>query len=143
MNGFMKRGLLTLAVAGGLLAFGATAAQADDGTDGDDSLLGGLQGIVGIDLPVTVGGNGISVLGNSSSSGSSTSGAGSSGGASAPSSASTSGSNSLLGGTQGVIGANVPVTVSGNAISVIGDSGSSGSSYAGAGGTGSAPSGIL
>ena len=35
MNAFVSRGLITLAVTGGLLVFGAGAAHADDGTDGD------------------------------------------------------------------------------------------------------------
>ena len=132
MNGFLKRGLITLAVTGGFLALGAGVAYADDGTDGDDGLLSGTQAVLGIDLPVTISGSGISIIGDSSSSGSSSSGGGST---SAPS-GSTSGSNSLLGGTQGLIGANIPVTVSGDAISVIGDSSSEGSSFPGASGAG-------
>ena len=125
MNAFVSRGIITLAVTGGLLVLGAGAAHADDGTDGDGGLLSGLQGVLNVDLPITISGSGISVAGDSSSSGSS--GSGSSGG-SAPS-GSTSGSDSLLGGTQGLVGLNVPVTVSGNAISVLGDSSSEGSTF--------------
>ncbi|HEV7741128.1 MAG TPA: hypothetical protein VGO65_01790, partial [Pseudolysinimonas sp.] len=136
MNAFVTRGLITLAVTGGFLALGAGVAYADDGTDGDGGLLSGTQAILGATLPVTINGNGISIVGDSSSSGSG-SGSSSSGGASTPS-GSTSGSNSLLGGTQGLIGADVPVTVSGNAISVLGDSSSEGSLFSGASGSGDA-----
>jgi hypothetical protein len=136
MNAFVSRGLITLAVTGGLVVLGAGAAHADDGTDGDGGLLSGLQGIVNIDLPVTISGNGISVGGSSSSSGAASTPAA---GTSAPG-GSTSGSDSLLGGTQGLIGVNVPITVSGNAVSVLGDSSSEDSSFEGANGSGDAGS---
>jgi hypothetical protein len=134
MNGFIKRGLLTVLVTGGFLALGAGVAYADDTTDGSDGILSGTQGLLGVDLPITIGGNGISVLGDSSSSGSSNTGGT---GGSSPS-ASTSGTDSLLGGSQGVVGVNAPVTVSGNAISVLGDSSSEGSTFAGESGSGDA-----
>jgi hypothetical protein len=106
-------------------------------TTGSDSLLGGTQGLVNIDIPVTVGGNAISVLGDSSSTGSSTGG----GEATTPAApaagttASTTGEDGILSGTQAVPNVSAPVTLGGNAISVVGDSESSGSS------TTSAPSG--
>jgi len=134
MNGFIKRGLLTVLVTGGFLALGAGVAYADDTTDGSDGTGSGSQALLGINLPITVGGNGISVLGDSSSSGSSNTG---STGGSSPS-AWTSGTDSLLGGSQGVVDANVPVTISGNAISVLGDSSSEGSSFEGESGSGDA-----
>jgi hypothetical protein len=133
MNGFIKRGLLTVLVTGGFLALGVGVAHADDTTDGSDGILSGTQALLGLDLPITVGGNAISVLGDSSSSGSSTS-AGSGGGSS--SSGSTSGNDSLLGGTQGILGVNAPVTIGGNAVSVIGDSTSEDSSFEGTSGSG-------
>ncbi|HTL41987.1 MAG TPA: hypothetical protein VL294_10990 [Pseudolysinimonas sp.] len=137
MNAFVSRGLITLAVAGGIIAFGAGAAQADDGTDGDGGLLSGLQGVIDATVPVHVGGNSISVIGDSSSSGSTSSGSSSGSGAgSGASSASTSGTDSVLGGTQGVLGIDIPAVVSGNAISVLGDSSSSGYSFAGSSGDG-------
>ncbi len=74
MNAFITRGIITLAVTGGLLVLGAGAAHADDGTDGDGGLLSGLQGILGGTVPVAISGNGISVVGDSSSTGSSGSG---------------------------------------------------------------------
>ncbi len=132
MNGIIKRGLLTVLVTGGFLALGAGVAYADDTTDGSNGTASGSQAVLGVNLPITIGGNGISVLGDSSSSGSSSTGGS---GGSSPS-ASTGGTNSLLGGTQGVVDANVPVTIGGNAISVLGDSSSEGSSFAGESGSG-------
>ena len=143
MNGFIKRGLLTVLVTGGFLALGAGVAHADDTTDGSDGILSGTQAILGVDQPITVGGNAVSIVGDSSSSGSSTGGGGSAGsggtGGTSPS-ATTSGTDSVLGGTQGKIGLNAPVTIGGNAISVIGDSSSEGSSFAGQSGSGQAGS---
>ena len=120
MNGIIKRGLLTVLVTGGFLALGAGVAYADDVTDGSNGTASGSQAVLGINLPITIGGNGISVLGDSSSSGASNTGGT---GGSSPS-AWTSGTNALAGGTQGVVDANVPVTIGGNAISVLGDSSS-------------------
>ncbi|MEO5921674.1 MAG: hypothetical protein ABIQ01_11090 [Pseudolysinimonas sp.] len=134
MNGFIKRGLLTVLVTGGFLALGAGVAYADDTTDGSNGTASGSQAVLGINLPITIGGNGISVLGDSSSSGSSNTG--SSGGS--PPSVWTGGTNSLLGGTQGVVDANVPVTIGGNAVSVLGDSSSEGASFEGESGSGDA-----
>ncbi len=69
-------------------------------------------------VPVTVGGNAVSVLGDSSSTGA----AGAHPGTSATSPTATSGAGGLLGGTQLALPLSVPVTLGGNAISVIGDS---------------------
>lgn len=134
MNGIIKRGLLTVLVTGGFLALGAGVAHADDVTDGSNGTASGSQAVLGINLPITIGGNGISVLGDSSSSGASNTGGT---GGSSPS-AWTSGTNALAGGTQGVVDANVPVTIGGNAISVLGDSSSEGSSFEGESGSGDA-----
>lgn len=136
MNGFIKRGLLTVLVTGGFLALGAGVAYADDNTDGSNGTASGSQAVLGATLPITIGGNGISVIGDSSSTGSSNTGGS---GGSSPS-ASTGGTNSLLGGTHGVADADVPVTVGGNAISVLGDSSSDGSPFAGESGSGDAGS---
>ncbi len=87
-------------------------------TDGSGSLLGGNQGLVSIDVPVTVGGNAVSVIGDSTTSDATTSSATSD---SAPD-ATTDGSDSIGGGNQAVIPVQVPVTVGGNAVSIIGDS---------------------
>ncbi|HBS73946.1 MAG TPA: hypothetical protein DEB55_06085, partial [Microbacterium sp.] len=90
-------------------------------TNGDDSLLGGTQVIAPLDLPVTVGGNAISVLGDSESTDAST-GATENGNGGDHTAASTSGDDSVAGGTQVTAPIDIPVTVGGNAISVIGDS---------------------
>ena len=134
MNGIIKRGLWTVLVTGGLLALGAGVAYADDTTSGDDGVGSGSQALLGLNLPISVGGNGISILGDSSSSGASNTGGT---GGSSPS-VWTGGTDSLLGGSQGVVDANAPITVSGNAISVLGDSSSEDSSFAGESGIGEA-----
>ncbi|SKB03296.1 Small secreted domain [Agreia bicolorata] len=102
-------------------------------TVGTDSLLGGTQGLVNIEVPITVGGNAITVVGDSSST-DSTSGASTAGGASdapAGTGSSTSGDDGILGGTQVVPVVGVPVTVGGNAITLIGDPTTTGSDLTG------------
>ncbi|MDZ8275378.1 hypothetical protein R2Q81_05350 [Microbacterium aquimaris] len=87
-------------------------------TNGDDSLLGGTQVIAPIEAPVTVGGNAISAIGDSESTNATTgNGGGSNGG-----DTTTGGSDSILGGTQVLLPISLPITIGGNAISVIGDS---------------------
>jgi len=125
MSKYVSRGLALVLFTGGLTLLGAGIANAAD-TTGDDGLLSGTQIVAPITAPVEVAGNAISVLGDSLS-----------GGAAAPAPApapapvpapapaapvSTTGSDSVLGGTQAVVEATVPVTVQGNAISVLGDS---------------------
>ena len=133
MKSFIWKGLIGVAFTGGLLALGAGVAYADNTTSGDDGTGSGSQAVLGLNLPVTIGGNAISVLGDSSSSGSSAtppaSGAAPTG--------NTNGNVSLLGGTQALVDAHAPVTVSGNAISVIGDSGSASSAVGSGSGSGS------
>ncbi len=139
MQSFIWKALIGVAFTGGLLAVGAGVAYADNNTSGDSGTGSGSQAVIGANLPITLGGNAISVLGDSSSSGSSTTPP-----ASGPApSGTTNGNVSLLGGTQALVDAHAPVTVSGNAISVIGDSGSSSSTVGSgspAGATGSASS---
>jgi hypothetical protein len=83
-------------------------------------------------LPITAGGNAVSVLGDSNSSGSS---AGPTSGSEAPtgSAATTTGEDGTAGGTQLLPSATAPVGVSGNAISVLGDSRTTDSSSSGSG----------
>ena len=66
MNTYVSRGLLTVLVTGGFLALGAGVAHADTGTSGDDGVASGTQGILGIQLPISLGGNSISIFGNAS-----------------------------------------------------------------------------
>ncbi|MEI5584053.1 chaplin family protein, partial [Agromyces sp. CCNWLW208] len=89
-------------------------------TSGEDGIGSGSQAIVEVAAPVTVGGNAVSVVGDSSSSGATTEVA--SGGGAGDADAATSGEDSILGGTQGIVDVSAPVTIGGNAVSVIGDS---------------------
>ncbi len=125
----------TAASAGG----SAPAAAAAPTTSGSDGVASGIQAPVGAAVPVTAGGNAVSVLGDSSSSGATTSApaaASSSGGALA-----TTGENGVASGIQAPVGAAVPVTAGGNAVSVLGDSSSTGSSSSGSSSGGSTVTG--
>src|SRR5689334_20499651 len=94
-------------------------------TSGEDSAAGGNQAPVAVSVPVTVSGNAVSVLGDSSSSGSTATAP--AGGSTGSSGSSTSGEDSIAGGNQVAVPVTAPVAVSGNAVSVLGDSSSSGS----------------
>jgi hypothetical protein len=133
MRTYIWKGLIGVAFTGGLLALGAGVAHADTITSGDDGTGSGSQAVIGLTLPITIGGNGISILGDSSSSGSTTSAPVTAPVTAPVSDATTSGDLSLLGGTQALVDANAPVTVDGNAVSVLGDSSSSGSGSQSAG----------
>src|SRR3954470_12139340 len=138
MHSFIWKGLIGVAFTGGLMALGAGVAYADNTTSGDDGTGSGSQAVLGLNLPITLGGNAISVLGDSSSTGSSATPP-----ASGPApTGNTNGNVSLLGGTQALLDAHVPVTVSGNAISVIGDSGSASSSVGSGSVAGATGSGV-
>ena len=140
MNKYVSRGLWTVLVTGGFMALGIGAANADTGTSGEDGIASGTQGILGIELPIQLGGNAISVLGDASSDGASSSAPSSP--AAAPS-GSTDGGGSVAGGSQVLADLGVPIQLGGNAISVLGDASSSGSDTApaGSGGTAAAPAG--
>ncbi len=115
------------------------------GTSTLGGLLPGLEQIVSINIPITLSGNALSVIGDSDA----TSAAPAAGPApSSPTTGSkvdgdtigqaTSGGLGVFNGWQAVANANAPVTVSGNAVSLIGNSKSSGSQVGatGAPGTG-------
>ncbi|KTS58876.1 hypothetical protein NS206_12730, partial [Microbacterium testaceum] len=117
MRKFYSRALLGALVGGGLAVLGYGIANAAE-TPGADGLLSGDQAAVSVDLPVTVGGNAVSAIGDSHSEDADTS-------APAPDAApvtTTDGSDGVASGNQGIISVDVPVTVGGNAVSVIGDS---------------------
>lgn len=130
MNKIVSRGLWGVLFVAGLSVLGATAANAAE-TTGSDGTASGTQGIVSLGTPAVIGGNAISVLGDSTSSNASaastpaqpTSEASTSG-------SSTSGLDALASGTQGIISGTIPIGASGNAVSVLGDSTSSDSSTA-------------
>src|SRR5690606_18317983 len=120
MHRNIKRALLGVLIGGGISLLGPVAAQAAE-TSGDDGIGSGTQALIDVDLPVTVAGNALSLLGDALSSGATTSAPPAQPTATS-SSATTSGAGGLLSGTQGIISVSVPVTVGGNAISVVGDS---------------------
>gem|GEM_PF-2015993 len=121
MNKYVSRGLWTLVLTGGFMALGVGVAHADTGTSGDHGVASGTQGILGIELPISLGGNSISLFGNASSQ-------------PAPASesptdapaeqASTSGLGGILNGTQGILGIELPISLGGNSISIFGDASS-------------------
>ena len=124
-----------------------TAPTTAPSTSGDDGIAGGTQVVSDITVPVNLGGNAISVLGDSVSTGSATGDTGTTGTTEGTTTgASTSGDDAVLGGTQVAPAVTAPVTVGGNAISVLGDSASTGSATGGTGttegtGTGATTSG--
>jgi hypothetical protein len=118
MHASIRRGLQIALVVGGGLVFSAQA-HADD-TTGVDSILGGNQAVVAVEVPVTIAGNAVSVGGDSSSTDANTTSS-TSGGSTAGENT-TSGEDSLGGGNQVVAPVQVPVTIGGNAVSVVGDS---------------------
>ena len=110
----------TVLLAAGFVALGSGVALADSdaATSGNGSLLGGNQAVVNGDVPVNVTGNAIGAV------------AGVAGASSTGSDAKvidhqhnevhTSGNGSVLGGNQLVVDGDVPVNVTGNAISAVG-----------------------
>ncbi|WP_395245369.1 chaplin family protein [Agromyces sp. MMS24-K17] len=124
---FATRALYATLLTGGLTLLGAGVANAAE-TSGDDGILSGTQLGISIDLPITVSGNGISVLGDASSTDAST-GSPAATGAPAPA-AVTGGDDSLGSGTQALVDVSVPITIGGNAISVLGDATSDGAATA-------------
>ncbi|MFU8945340.1 hypothetical protein ACLRGF_01270 [Mycetocola zhadangensis] len=109
-------------------------------TSGDDGILGGTLVDPAVTLPITIGGNAISVVGDSASNGSATEVTGSAPAAAAAGAGTgTSGDDSVLGGSLVSPDVTLPVTVGGNGISLIGDSSSTGSATEVAGSTPVAP----
>ena len=124
MNKYVSRGMWFTLCVGGLWLAGTAAANAADNT-GADGVATGDQAVVGVTIPVSLAGNGISVLGDSSSTGSTAEAP------AAPAAPSVSiapdSVSGVLSGDQAVVDVSVPVQVAGNAVSVLGDAGSSGS----------------
>jgi len=127
---FATRALYATLMTGGLTLLGAGVAHAAE-TGGDDGIASGTQTGISIDLPITLAGNGLSVLGDSSSSGAETATGGDAQAASeAAEPPATSGDDGVGSGTQALVDVSIPVTLGGNAISVLGDSASEGASTA-------------
>ncbi len=95
-------------------------------TSGVDSLLGGTQALLQVNVPITVTGNSVAVLGTSDAStadGAAMPASSADGSSTAPvPDAVTDGSDSIAGGTQVISPVTAPITVTGNAISVLGTS---------------------
>src|SRR4051794_11522070 len=124
MNKFVSRGLWFTLCVGGLWLAGTAAANAAE-TSGSDGVASGDQAVVGVTIPVSLAGNGISILGDSSSTGST---AAAPAAPAAPSvSISPDSVSGVLSGDQAVVDVSVPVQVAGNAVSVLGDADSAGS----------------
>ncbi|WJL94228.1 chaplin family protein [Microbacterium sp. ET2] len=117
---------------------GSSAPEPAATTDGSHGIGSGSQAVLDVEAPITVSGNAISVLGDSSSESSTTT----SEPVSAPVTAETSGEDSILGGTQGVVSVDAPITVAGNAVSLIGDSDSSSTTDVNTGDNGESDGGI-
>ena len=103
--------------AGVLLPIGGGAPASTSGQDGTGS---GTQALADVTAPVTVGGDAVSVIGDSTSSGSTADTGGTGGTAATGTAPTTSGSGGTLSGTQIAAPITAPVTVGGNAVSVIG-----------------------
>lgn len=109
----------------------APAPAPEGTTSGGGGILSGTQGLVAVEIPVTIGGNAISVLGESAADGSATGATPAAPGSGGE--AVTDGGDSVLGGSQLTAPVTVPVSVQGNAISLLGESSVTG------GGTAAAP----
>jgi hypothetical protein len=122
MHKAISRALWGAFFVGGLTVLGTGAAHAAD-TSGEDGIASGNQVGILADLPVTIVGNAVSVLGDSHTSGATPAitGSDSSGGA-----MSTSGENAIAGGNQVLPVVHLPIVVGGNSVSVIGDSSTDG-----------------
>ena len=132
MNKYVSRGMWFTLCVGGLWLAGTAAANAAE-NPGGDGVATGDQAVVGVSIPVSLAGSGISVIGDSSSSGSTTTAPA----APAPSATiSPDAIGGVLSGDQAVASVSGPVNVPGNAISVAGDSASADSTAAGSGDAG-------
>src|SRR5690606_1611550 len=146
MNKYVSRGLWTVLATGGFMALGVGVAHADTATSGTDGIASGTQGILGIELPLQLGGNAISLLGDAHSAGATTGAPAASGSGDAASSGGTSGAGGVGSGTQLLPELGLPITLGGNSISILGNATTASAQTApaaGAGGSGgaSAPSG--
>ncbi|MFJ8895352.1 hypothetical protein ACIRCZ_12245, partial [Leifsonia sp. NPDC102414] len=134
MNKYVSRGLWFTLFLGGLSLAGVGVANAAE-TSGSDGTASGTQAVVDLTVPVTISGNGISVLGDSSSADATAAAPAAAAPAAAPApsaSVDTYGLGGVLSGTQALVDVNVPVTVTGNSISAVGDAATADSTSAAA-----------
>ncbi len=121
MHTFIRRALIGTLLAGGVTLLGATVANAAE-TTGEDGLLSGNQALVDIAAPISVVDNAVSLIGDGT--------VVNPGPVTAPATTTvapaeapiTSGEDGIASGNQALVSVDVPITVSGNAVSVIGDS---------------------
>ncbi|WP_157155270.1 chaplin family protein [Diaminobutyricimonas sp. LJ205] len=128
MQKIISRGLYGLLFAGGITLLGATAANAVD-TTGEDGIASGNLIEAPVTVPVTLDGNAISLIGDSTANGGRA--------ASSPTIAAPTDDASTTSGEDGIGSGNVvspdvvaPVGVTGNSITLIGDSSATSSSDA-------------
>ncbi|MFF2677842.1 chaplin family protein [Arthrobacter koreensis] len=126
----IRRGLLGTLFAGGLLALGTTAANAEPVTSGSDGLLSGTQITAPITIPVNLGTNSLAILGEANTettSEAATPGMGTETGTPAAgtgpvtSGPATSGSDGLLSGTQITAPITIPVNLGTNSLAILGE----------------------
>src|SRR5690606_27434086 len=89
------------------------------GTTGADAVAGGTQVMPDVDAPIIVGGDSISLLGDTTTEGTQTSAAPQS---DADSPTGTTGEDGIAGGNQVMPDVDLPIIIGGNSISVVGDS---------------------
>ncbi|MGK3709151.1 chaplin family protein [Arthrobacter sp. IK3] len=126
----IRRGLLGTLFAGGLLALGTTAANAEPVTSGSDGLLSGTQITAPITIPINLGTNSLAILGEANTettSEAATPGMGTETGTPAAgtgpvtSGPATSGSDGLLSGTQITAPITIPVNLGTNSLAILGE----------------------
>ena len=122
MHTFIKRALVGTLLAGGITLLGATVANAAE-TTGEDGLLSGNQALIDVSAPVSIVDNALSVIGDSTVVEAPPAPVTAPAPAPpAPAEANTSGEDGIASGNQAIVSVDVPVTVTDNAVSVIGDS---------------------
>ena len=141
MRCIIRRGLLGTLFAGGLLALGTTAANAEPVTSGSDGLLSGTQITAPITIPIDLGTNSLAILGEANTE--TTSEAGTPGtntatGTPAGTGPVTSGSDGLLSGTQITAPITIPIDLGTNSLAILGEANTETTSEAGTPGTNTA-----
>lgn len=128
MHTFVRNALWGTLIAGGITLLGATASSAAE-TNGEDGLLSGTQLDTPISATVDVVDNALAILGTSTVEAPPAEVAPEPAPAPAPAVAqtppepvTTDGTNGVASGSQAIVNADVPVTVTGNSIAVLGES---------------------
>ncbi|WP_155854362.1 hypothetical protein [Arthrobacter sp. MA-N2] len=117
MHSIIRKGLLGTLFAGGLIALGATAANAADTSTSAQGTASGTQVVAPVSAPVNIGPTTLTVLGTSSVATNTPAPA------PAPAPASNSGGTAVPSGTQAVAPISVPVNVGATSLAVLNNSG--------------------